>query len=301
MPLAIKPPQLPTCDFQPQLNNVQQLSTTADSIQKREASPGAPEYSPITPKVHPAIPAIPAVIEQPAAKTTVDSSTQQSSAQQNGETSTKTIAPTELVPAPPSQPFSSDESIDGLALRAAISSLQFQRQQARDDIRSLEEIRNRLLADPERFTQELVAGRVKEKRHDFGSAQDVLDARGGAELDGVDNETPVNGSPSLRTLPGPQNVVRMPHINWDKYNIMGEPLDVMHEQLRRHPGTAPFQPNKGREFSVAAPYSPWQDTIDEQHNKTSPEADRKDNAPTTNATSNEHPYETRRNSKPSAQ
>lgn len=269
---TIKPP---TCDFQPQLQNIQQIST---SVNTRAPSPGAPEYSPITPKTHPAIPAVTEQTIEP--KATVDSSTQP----QHGETNT-TVTPAPI-PVPPSRPFSSDESTDGLALKAAISSLQFQRQQARDDIQSLQEIKKQALADPERFTQDLVAGKIKETRHEFGSAQRVLDASSGTERGG---------------LPGPQNVVRMPYINWDKYNIMGEPLEVMHEQQRRYPGSAPFQQNKGREFSVTAPYSPFQDG---RHVRNPSDGSRKDSTPNSVASTPvtaEHPYETRRSSKYQAQ
>ena len=40
----------------------------------------------------------------------------------------------------------------------------------------------------------------------------------------------------LKSLPKPQNVVRMPHINWNKYAIVGEGLEKLHaEQIRRPP------------------------------------------------------------------
>ncbi|EPE05451.1 hypothetical protein F503_02190 [Ophiostoma piceae UAMH 11346] len=40
----------------------------------------------------------------------------------------------------------------------------------------------------------------------------------------------------LNSLPKPQNVVRMPHINWNKYAVVGEGLEKLHaEQIRRPP------------------------------------------------------------------
>ncbi|KAF2214866.1 hypothetical protein CERZMDRAFT_90231 [Cercospora zeae-maydis SCOH1-5] len=77
------------------------------------------------------------------------------------------------------------------------------------------------------------------------------------------NKTPQKHFPRI---PGPQNIVRMPHINWDKYGIVGHPLDDLHEQQRKWPGTlsGPARGDKGREYAIAAPYSPWEDKFDEQ-------------------------------------
>ena len=96
-------------------------------------------------------------------------------------------------------------------------------------------------------------------------------------------------------IPGPQNVVRTPYINWDKYGIIGEPLDRMHAQQQKWPGTSGTSHSKGREYVVAAPYSPFMDSIDSQQRV---EVDgRKDSgaaSTTPGATTiSEHPMETR--------
>lgn len=202
------------------------------------------------------------------------------------------IPETEYVPEPPPQPFSSEDSADAIALRAAISALQFQKQKAQGDLKSLEALKTQALQDPERFRRELVAGNLKEQRHDFGAIRDVLEAP--AE-EGDDDDEVVLGAeeerelPASRTgiaqgsqsslgnsaantssgtqaplprIPGPQDVVRMPPVNWDKYHIVGEPLDALHEQQRRWPGSVPGQENRGREHSVLAPYSPFYDTLE---------------------------------------
>lgn len=36
-------------------------------------------------------------------------------------------------------------------------------------------------------------------------------------------------------FPAPQNVIRMPPINWAKYHIIGEPLERMHEEQVKRP------------------------------------------------------------------
>ncbi|KAK5130670.1 hypothetical protein LTR08_001831 [Meristemomyces frigidus] len=302
------------------------------------SSPVAPEYSPITPKVRPVFPA--SVRLQDGAR----------AAPPPLDTKTQTAAPTELIasaqyiPQPPPQPFSSEDSIDAIALRAAISALQFQKKQAHNDLRTLEATKRHALDHPQEFKDALVAGRLKEHRPGFGGLQAILDAAesdsederedavlgASAEDDmeddeGIDADTvrttveipdsqpsrpstssgklpeasPPSGKPAeFPRIPGPQNVVRMPHINWEKYHIVGEPLDRMHEQQRRWPGNFAYGQDRGREFTVAAPYSPFLDVLDGQGS-----GSRKDSGAPTNAmasatgTVSEHPMETRRSSK----
>lgn len=51
---------------------------------------------------------------------------------------------------------------------------------------------------------------------------------------------PAPSLPDLRKLPQPQNIVRMPPINWNKYAVVGEGLEKLHaDQLRRPPVGAP--------------------------------------------------------------
>jgi hypothetical protein len=238
------------------------------------------------------------------------------------------IPETEYIPEPPSQPFSSKDSTDAVALRAAISSLQFQKQKAQSDLRTLDALKKQALAEPQRYRRELVAGRLKEERPDFGSIRDVLDAPE-EEDDGDDevvlgtrneHELPTSLSglqpneqaarhesttqqatgtdASFSRIPGPQNIVRMPPINWDKYHIVGEPLDALHEQQRRWPGSQPGQDSRGREHSVAAPYSPFYDTLDSSAQQ-STRNDSYGSALGTSfgTTTSEHPMETRRTSR----
>lgn len=236
------------------------------------------------------------------------------------------IPETEYIPEPPPQPFSSEDSADAVALRAAISSLQFQKQKAKSDLRTLDALKKQALAEPQRYRQELIAGRLKEQRPDFGSIRDVLDApeEEGDEEDEValgareEGESPMSGTRNRSSeqargqdssarqtagtdapfsrIPGPQDIVRMPPINWDKYHVVGESLDALHEQQRRWPGSLPGQDNRGREHSVAAPYSPFYDTLDQSQNTRN---DSYGNALGTSfgTTTSEHPMETRRTSR----
>lgn len=264
------------------------------------SSPIAPEYSPITPKVQPALPACDpenAVRPPPAA----DTNTRRPAPAQS------MTSPMQYMPPPLSQPFSSEDSTDAIALRAAISTLQFQKKKAQEDLRILETTKKQALQDPHRFRGELIAGRLREQRPQVDGLQAIIDQAesDGDESDDEEARSPANqddrmdtetttspqksrpadfpnskrsrppSSSSVRPpstssmkpvsfsqIPGAQNVVRMPHINWEKYHIVGEVLEQMHEQQRRWPGVSLDAQDKGREFSVAAPYSPFHDVLE---------------------------------------
>nr|OQO08710.1 hypothetical protein B0A51_16893 [Rachicladosporium sp. CCFEE 5018] len=303
--LTLKPPRRPSETGTARDNSTSDTSFTG----VRPPSPVAPAFSPITPKAQPVLPVgfthdappLPSIPPAPYTDTTMtDHSTnwnagikqeEQTSAAQGINTASP-IPPTQHIPQPAPLPFSSADSTDAIALRAALSALQFQKQKARQDLTTLETLKQQALANPGKFRDELVAGRLKEERPSFGTLQDILDA----PLDASDgeeevvlgasrdapmtrNEVPDSQPGSFTTasrpnsssaaaavffpaIPGPQNVVRTPPINWEKYNIVGEGLDSLHEQQRRWPGSQPGQREKGREHVVAAPYSPFADTLE---------------------------------------
>lgn len=304
--LTINPPQHDNIsDAQTQIlheaaaaASAQESTTTTSNV--GSTSPVAPAFSPITPKAQPTFPASYPLPSQDApfgAFNSLDANIQpQSQPQQD----TASIAPAQYIPPPPPPPFSSEDSTDAIALRAAISSLQFQKQKAAEDIRALEGLRKKALGEPELFRSELAAGRLKEQKPTVGDLRAILDhesdedddddAMAGAETDDEKDAAP------FERIPGPQNVVRMPHVNWEKYHIHGEALDRMHEQQRKWPGSFDYGQDKGREFSIAAPYSPWLDSVEGQQH------DRKDSLAMsggvmTPTTVSEHPMETRKGAK----
>ncbi|KAK4540789.1 hypothetical protein LTR36_008866 [Oleoguttula mirabilis] len=345
MPLTIKPPRPPSeqpSSSPPQRDtftfSVPPPSSISFSSVQDAPSPVAPDYSPITPKVQPVLPASVSTYDGAPAVPPPDTNTQSA-------TPSEQIASTvQYIPQPPPQPFSSEDSTDAIALRAAISALQFQKKKAQDDLRTLEVTRKHALDNPQEFKDALVAGRLKEHRPQYGGLQAILDqaesdseeedAMLGATVEdeaakaeigipqpparpaevpdsqpsrpatanGQEHQVPKPSPPAdFARIPGPQNVVRMPNVNWDKYHIVGEPLDRMHEQQRRWPGSFAYGQDRGREFAVAAPYSPFLDRLDGQSGQ-GVNGSRKDSgAPAHYASStgtiSEHPMETRRSSK----
>ncbi|KAF1826099.1 uncharacterized protein K489DRAFT_392436 [Dissoconium aciculare CBS 342.82] len=322
-----------------QLQTQSPYHTAGFAPDPRSASPVAPEYSPITPKVQPVLPAT-AFIPPPENGGNFTFSMAESNGGDQHPKPIQAVLPAqppaipkaEYIPQPPTRPFSSADATDAMALRAAISTLQFQRQKAQNDMQELARIKQMALDDPERFKKELAAGRLKEERHTIGNMQSILDDLDNGddddevvfELRSVNNKSeggeqtsktsagmsdlqlpPQDGSllpqdsvmadgsaaekdaseskdasQPFPRIPGAQNVVRMPCVNWDKYGIVGEPLERMHNQQRRWPGTTGGSgQDRGREHAVAAPYSPFLDRIEPPPAPAAPGAEsRKDSA-----------------------
>lgn len=330
---TVFPQQPPPTPPQPPSLAPPPISTTkpaSSSPIPRSGSPVAPEYSPITPKVQPVLPVKPAFIPPPdnggnftfAMDESTNTGTpplpslvqpppvqeQKKPSPPPPEQVKKPIPEAVYIPQPPNQPFSADDATDAIALRAAISTLQFQKKKAQDDMRQLAKIKQMALDEPDRFKDELAAGRLKEQRHVIGNMQAIL-----ANLDEGDDDDevlfelattdkpnegtqsprslrseipdsqPSHAAPSSQTqdtdmvdsftsekpsrpfprIPGPQDVVRMPYVNWDKYGVVGDGLESIHAQQQKWPGTTGGNSQcRGREYSVAAPYSPFLDRID---------------------------------------
>ncbi|KAK5722541.1 hypothetical protein LTR15_005772 [Elasticomyces elasticus] len=277
------------------------IPSTAFAANPTRHSSIAPDYSPITPKVQPILP-----LTQYGAARFMPPAETNTTEQPPPDVSHAAIPPAQYIPQPAPLPFSSEDSTDAIALRAAISALQFQKKKAVDDLRTLEVKKKDALEHPRHFRNELVAGRMKERREQYGGVQAILDrsdsededsdegdkdATAGAEREtsqepenverpaevpdsqpsrpgtGVSVTKPLDPAPSkpppdFSNIPGPQDIVRMPPVNWEKYHIVGSALDQMHEQQRRWPGSSfAYGEERGREHSVVAPYSPFEDVL----------------------------------------
>ncbi|KAI4102065.1 MAG: hypothetical protein LQ345_007387 [Seirophora villosa] len=210
------------------------------------ASPTGPPYSPITPVMSNTMPS-------------------------EGSQEAHHTFPAEP-PLPPLEPFSESDNPDAIALRSAISILLIQRQQTLRDLKTLERQKRAAVADPEAFSSAVVQGRVKTQSKGVLDAQPdfapsyIRDAGASNGQEESDTQTSQHShSQAFDDIPGPQNVVRCPPINWAKYHIVGKPLDVLHEEQRKRPlsnqdyGNSP--PKRAEEHKIAAPYNPWQDRL----------------------------------------
>lgn len=172
----------------------------------------------------------------------------------------------------PLLPFSESDNPDAIALRSALSILHMQRQNALRDLKTLDRQKQTARADPEAFAADVVAGRVKTARSSglgIGPRPDHAPETGKDSPANDDGEEPSPNNPlrsNFDDLPGPQNIIRAPPINWAKYHIVGEPLDRLHEEQKDRP--TPGQPRRdgdenrpGPKHVIAAPYSPWTDKL----------------------------------------
>lgn len=198
-------------------------------------------------------------------------------------------------------PISESTNSDAIALRAAMSILQLQRQQALRDMQTLERQKEAAVADPESFARDVASGKVKARgmRGVLGPVGEVGVVRGssigadrggdeamhggvvegvedGEAMDDDDDDSEDEGGKStvdmvgaFGEIPSEQNVVRMPPINWAKYHIVGESLDKLHEEQRSRP--VPGQPlrdedlkprSRAPEHVIASPYDPWRDKLE---------------------------------------
>ena len=177
-------------------------------------------------------------------------------------TATATVA---TEPRPPPVPISESDNPDAIALRSAISILQLQKQQSLRDIHALDRMKRAAAADPERFARELAAGGLSAGEKGFLNLnvdEEEEDEEGGGNDDGMREDGGQDPFTNLGKIPTPQNIVRMPPINWAKYQIVGEPLDKMHaEQLRRPSAGEPLQ-DRAPEHVLASPYRPLVDKLE---------------------------------------
>ena len=158
-------------------------------------------------------------------------------------------------------PISESENPDVIALRSAISILQLQKQQSLRDIEILDRMRTAAAAEPEKFAQEIVSGKLAP-----GELDGLVSFTNEDNSTQSANASTTNRASSFGTFPRPQNVIRMPPINWAKYQIVGEPLDKLHEEQRRRPSVGEPRRNESalrvQEHILAAPYRPLIDKID---------------------------------------
>ncbi|KAL5116279.1 hypothetical protein ACEQ8H_005837 [Pleosporales sp. CAS-2024a] len=171
---------------------------------------------------------------------------------------------------PPSVALAESDNPDVIALRSAISLLQLQREKSRRDLKALAELKTVAVADPHGFVQSM----QQKRAHAAQSYADVLtptlaglaDApvAPDAPKDSADVGAPA-GPTKFPPIPQPQNIVRCPPVNWDKYHIVGEPLDKLHEEQQKWPGQSePPRTQSGARappHAIAAPYSPFTDGI----------------------------------------
>jgi hypothetical protein len=233
--------------------------------QSRSSSPIRPTYSPITPTLSAARLATAIASNASSQNETPAIQSQTQAPAQIQRTFIHSQPPQQFIPHPPAapDPISLEDNPDAIAMRSAISILQMQRQNVANDIRTLQAIKIRALADPEAFTDALVSGELKTRPNPhFGIAVEDEDGDGDSDKDdknegdevkerdkaaGSDvaqedasmTDVPSNSTPAKKRkwpyMPTPQNVVKMPNVNWAQYGVMGDSLDLLHQDQMKNP------------------------------------------------------------------
>jgi hypothetical protein len=165
----------------------------------------------------------------------------------------------EWIDEPEPLPVSLEDNPDAIALRATISILQLQRQQGLRDIKALDKMKAAALKEPHKFVDHLKAGKLT-KPDPVG-----IIAMDDSDDDDTGNTKALEGVGPFGKFPTAQNVVRSPPINWDKYHVVGESLDKLHEQQVKRPGSdysAEEQSRAQFEHTIAAPYRPFLDKLE---------------------------------------
>lgn len=149
MPLiTLKPPRRPSSNTQSPSQSISPPSIDTSGFVK-EQSPEAPPASPLTPVL----------------KASTLSSVNTGDASQPFATFPPTTTQQhagitrplpQLIDRPAPLPFSGEDSSDAIALRAAISSLQFQRAKAQKDLRTLEELKKQAVEHPDEWMQHTI-------------------------------------------------------------------------------------------------------------------------------------------------
>lgn len=233
-----------------------------------EDSPSRPPVSPISPvsmaaelAIPPTAPVLVEQMEHPAQRTP------------------------SLISQPPSLPLPEDNT-DVMALQSAISILQMQAQKSKQDMKTLQRIKNAALQDPHSFVEDLKSGKLNANGDNAGELGPTLstayanarknDLESGKTGEVLDSQkstasavpspksTSNSSSSKFEPIPGAQNVYRMPPVNWNKYHVAGEALDRLHEEQRQRPSPgALYSEQQGSEYMMAAPYSPLNDRLNE--------------------------------------
>lgn len=160
-------------------------------------------------------------------------------------------------------PFHEDDNTDAMALRAAISILQVQKEKSKRDLRTIQKLKQAATERPELFVQQLLDGELQPVLNEddplaatFASASDADD-----DDDDDDDKVSVVDKPDFARIPAMQTIFRCPPINWAKYHVVGDALNKMHQEQLTKPSDFLNAPEAR---PIATPYSPFHDQLPKQ-------------------------------------
>ncbi|KAI5796624.1 hypothetical protein EDC01DRAFT_595955, partial [Geopyxis carbonaria] len=126
-------------------------------------------------------------------------------------------------------------SSDCIALRSTLRLLMLQRDRAKRDIVALEELRETALKEPLQFIDYMTA---QKQRGRMTRTNSTSSTRSNFSAKKKSSESLADNIFGDREFPRPQEIYRCPPVEWSKYQILGGPLDVMHENQRNRPSSS---------------------------------------------------------------
>ncbi|TGZ80082.1 hypothetical protein EX30DRAFT_68785 [Ascodesmis nigricans] len=166
-------------------------------------------------------PPTPAAAYQTTSTTARSVSTASSAASVVTAPATPATPASSIAPAVSSTPATQEsimQSSDSIALRSTLRLLTLQRERAKRDISELESLREAALKEPLQFVEYIQASK---RRNPATGRPATADLKNNIFTD--------------REIPKAQEVYRCPPIEWSKYQILGAPLDSMHNEQRKRP------------------------------------------------------------------
>lgn len=150
---------------------------------------------------------------------------------------------------------------DSIALRSTLRLLMLQRERARNDIQTLEELRLQALDKPVEFIEYIqeLAGAGHPTPSSPSSDEEPTSKSAKSANSGTTSATRKrNGKraafAATKDLPKPQEIYRCPTIEWQKYHVLGAPLEKLVEEQQRRPMVVPQQMQTGGILGVGAEF-----------------------------------------------
>lgn len=131
-----------------------------------------------------------------------------------------------------------------------------QREQARKDIQTLEELRLQAMDQPVEFIEYIQQLARAPPSNDYGTVSSSSDEEDTSTNTKKKKKKHYPAFAGHKDLPKPQEIFRCPPIEWEKYRVLGAPLDklVEEQQQQRRPQVVPQQMQTGGVLGVGVEF-----------------------------------------------
>lgn len=128
-----------------------------------------------------------------------------------------------------------------------------QRERAKRDIQALEELRLQAMDQPVEFIDYIQELARPPSSNDYGTVSGSSDEEG-TSTKTKKKKRPYPAFAGYKDLPKPQEIFRCPPIEWEKYRVLGAPLDKLVDEQQRRPQVVPQQMQTGGVLGVGVEF-----------------------------------------------